>query len=331
MSILLDAAQLPAIAAHLTHLKWIAPDESLLSATIPGQGNMNYTLRIRTSFRSFILKQSRPYVEKYPQIPAPKERVLIEGQFYDLIYPEEVLRTFIPAVSGIDPENSIMMLEDLGDATDYTYLYQRDKVLPPQDAAELVRFLSVLHTRYTRVQVEPPITNRGMRALNGEHIFRYPLMEANGFDLDQVTPGLQAVAMRFKTDSALKEKVASLEAVYQADGNTLLHGDYYPGSWLRTLEGVKVIDPEFCFLGPAEFDLAVMLAHLQMAGQPQSLLDLVINAYGRPAGFDADLLRHLVGVEIIRRLIGLAQLPLPQSLAEKESLLDSAYAMIMTA
>jgi 5-methylthioribose kinase len=39
---------------------------------------MNCVLRIETA-RSFIIKQSRGYVEKYPQIAAPAERVLTEG------------------------------------------------------------------------------------------------------------------------------------------------------------------------------------------------------------------------------------------------------------
>ena len=40
-------------------------------------------LRVQTAERSFILKQSRPWVEKYPAIPAPEERVLVEAAFYE--------------------------------------------------------------------------------------------------------------------------------------------------------------------------------------------------------------------------------------------------------
>jgi 5-methylthioribose kinase len=38
-----------------------------------------------------------------------------------------------------------------------------------------------------------------MRKLNYEHIFEYPFREENGFDLDTVQEGLQAVAMYKKT------------------------------------------------------------------------------------------------------------------------------------
>jgi len=41
--------------------------EEVISMKKPGEGNMNVVLRIITNERSFILKQSRPYVEKYQQ------------------------------------------------------------------------------------------------------------------------------------------------------------------------------------------------------------------------------------------------------------------------
>ena len=46
-----------------------------------------------------------------------------------------------------------------------------------------------------------------MRALNHEHIFIYPLIEDNGFDLDNILEGLQEIAMIYKTDIAFKEIV----------------------------------------------------------------------------------------------------------------------------
>ena len=48
--------------------------ESVCGLGRAGEGNMNLTLRVQTEERSFILKQARPWVEKYPDIPAPKER-----------------------------------------------------------------------------------------------------------------------------------------------------------------------------------------------------------------------------------------------------------------
>ena len=45
--------------------------------------------------------------------------------------------------------------------------------------------------------------------------------------------------------------------------------------------------------------------------------------------FDGSLMSKFAGIEIIRRLIGLAQLPLELSLEERLELLDSAYELVV--
>jgi 5-methylthioribose kinase len=152
-------------------------------------------------------------------------------------------------------------------------------------------------------------------------------MVENGFDLDTVQPGLQQLAMRYKTDELLKQSVHRLGEVYLADGSTLLHGDYYPGSWLRTDTGPKIIDPEFCFYGPPEYDLGVLIAHLLMANQPVSITGQILATYSETASLDDGLRQQFTALEVMRRLIGLAQLPLQLSLDQKENLLQNARAV----
>lgn len=329
MNYLLDGDDLKGISSFLRSKQWIAPDETILSAKKPGEGNMNYTLRIRTSFRTFILKQSRGYVEKYPSIPAPKERAIIEGKFYELIQLIPELRDVTPEVAFMDEENSILMLEDLGDSSDYSKLYKPGKSLKEEEIVALMTFLSSLHQNISKADSSFDFSNDKMRALNAEHIFHYPFLLDNGFDLDTVTPGLQEIALTYKQDTALVEKIKQLSQVYLGDGNFLLHGDYYPGSWLKTLDGVKIIDPEFCFWGPAEFDLSVMLAHTYLAQLGEVVRSGIIQHYRAPKDFSWHLTEQLAGVEIMRRLIGLAQLPLSLELNEKKELLAKARTMIL--
>jgi 5-methylthioribose kinase len=329
MNFILDEEELEPLQAFLLERKWIAPDEKIRSARKPGEGNMNYTLRIRTNFRSFIIKQSRDYVEKYPQIPAPRERAVIEGQFYELVQGNANIRQYMPEINGLDEANSIILLEDLGESSDMSYLYQEGKEIDYDELDHLIAYISELHNNFNTSKVEASISNRSMRALNAEHIFHYPFLEENGFDLDTVTPGLQDVAMRYKTDQAFTSKVKDLSKHYLTDGRYLLHGDYYPGSWLKTLNGVKVIDPEFCFFGPAEFDISVMIAHMKMAEQEEDVEKEIMARYREPKYFYTALMEQLVGVEIMRRIIGLAQLPLSLDLEKKEALLEEAYERIM--
>ena len=63
-----------AIEARLRALKWIDRVESIVELGPAGEGNMNRTLRANLGSRSIVLKQSVPFVAKYPDIPAPLER-----------------------------------------------------------------------------------------------------------------------------------------------------------------------------------------------------------------------------------------------------------------
>ncbi|MDA9555710.1 phosphotransferase, partial [Pelobium sp.] len=139
---------------------------------------------------------------------------------------------------------------------------------------------------------------------------------------------LQELAMQYKTNQQLKQKIEALGEIYLAEGDTLLHGDYYPGSWLKTNKGLMVIDPEFAFYGRPEFDFAVLNAHLHLAQQSQQVFNEIHANYQKPTNFDDLLFKQLTGIEIMRRIIGLAQLPLSLNLTEKQTLLEEAAAMI---
>jgi 5-methylthioribose kinase len=322
MELSLDISR-SAMLQYLQDKNWMEPYEEVLRLEKPGEGNMNVVVRVVGDTRNLILKQSRAFVNKYPQIPAPIERISVERQFYALAASLPELRKYLPWVVGFDAKNHLMVLEDLGKGADYTFIYKKEQPMAAEDLAAAVEFLNVLHAqKFDNETVRCFPDNLALRKLNHEHLFVYPYMEDNGFDLDTIQPGLQSVAMTYKNDSALKRRVSALGELYLSSGGTLLHGDYYPGSWLRVNAGFKVIDPEFCFFGPAEYDLGVMLAHLRMAQQPEADIETVFEQYG--SDLDIQLVEQIECMEILRRVIGLAQLPLDLSLEEKEELLKWA-------
>lgn len=304
---------------------FIAKDESLRFVSKAGEGNMNLTLRLATDRRSFVLKQARPWVEKYPQIPAPDSRALVETAFYEAASTRPTLHEAMPKLLASDPDARVIVLEDLGEAGDFTSLYSGERLSAP-DLDALVSYLMALHEPWDEL---PDIfVNREMRALNHEHIFRLPLELDNGIDLEAFTPGLQAVSEPLKSDSTYVERVTELGELYLSDGETLVHGDYFPGSWLRIADGVRIIDPEFCFIGPPAFDVGVMLGHLYLADQPEELIERVLSSYGAEASTTA-LSRQFAGVEIMRRLIGVAQLPLGYGIAKKRELLELSQKLVL--
>ncbi len=318
-----------ALQHYLIRQGWIAKEEQLLAMEKPGEGNMNIVARVVTDQKTFILKQALPWVQKYPQIAAPVERMEVEAKFYELIRQDAVLQRLMPQLLGSDPENFILALEDLGKGADYTYLYQPQQQLPTEELQALVRFISHLH----KIRREPGKTdfpdNQSMKLLNHEHIFHFPFLEENGLDLDTIQEGLQPVALEYKRHARLKKKIETLGALYLETGPALLQGDYYPGSWLKVPSGIRVIDPEFGHFGQPEFEVGVMLAHCKMARLGEVTLQEVLTLYEAASSFDEDLMWAFAGVEILRRIIGIAQLPLSLSLADKEALLEEAAGFIL--
>ncbi|MEO1013132.1 MAG: phosphotransferase, partial [Bacteroidota bacterium] len=290
--------------------------------TKPGEGNMNVVLRIRTNRRSLILKQSRPYVQKYEQIPAPLERIAVEHFFYKTIQ-NAALGAHLPKVLGYAPEHFTLFLEDLGHCEDMVFLYAKKSI----SEKELHPLISILKGIHDNGSVADFPDNLEMRRLNYQHIFVLPFLKDNGFNLDQVQQGLEELSRPFKNDAGLKSVVESLGKKYLSRGNTLLHGDFYPGSWIIKEEKLYIIDPEFSFVGFPEFDLGVMTGHLILATQDPGYLNKVYEQYNGPV--DKALIGRVAGTEIMRRLIGLAQLPLKRSIPEKKQLLQIAHQMIL--
>lgn len=308
--------------------KWIDPSHNILSIEKPGEGNMNFVARVKTEASSIIIKQSRPWVEKYPQLEAPADRIFAETTFYNAIASDTICKSFCPDIIGFDMTNLVLALEDLGEGSDCTFMYKRGAPIENNFIKDLTTFISRLHNSSFPITKRYP-QNTELKKLNHTHIFHYPFLPENGFNLDTIQDGLQNVAMKYKENKELKSRLVDLGHVYLRTGKTLIHGDFYPGSWLNTTEGIKVIDPEFSHMGQPEFDLGVMIAHLKICRVDTVALNKVITDYQLPIGFDAQLFKGFCGAEIMRRTIGLAQLPLDLNLSEKVSLLAFAEHCIM--
>jgi Predicted kinase len=318
----IDPNYIPGIAAYLAQIGWLE-GERVIAAEKIGAGNMNLTIRVKTENGSYVLKQARPWVEKYPQIAAPIERAKVEASFYRACQHTPVAQR-MPQLFGFDAGSNLMLMEDLGNGADLTGLYSGEP-LTAGHCRELVDYLVALHKVGVREEDIGIFRNRAMRQLNHEHQYDFPLRRDNGFDLDRITPGLSKVAAELKADEQFLVGVRDLGLKYLSDGSALLHGDFFPGSWLSTNRGLVVIDPEFCFLGAREYDLGVFLAHLALIRTP-SLWPLVEQQYTEPV--DWKLARRFAGAEIMRRLLGVAQLPLATDLSEKKQWLSLSRELV---
>ena len=324
----LEADHLDALEPLLRSVDLLAPEESVVRTEKPGEGNMNFVLRVITTKRSFILKQSRPWVEKYPQIAAPVERLEAEAAYYRVIAADPDLRAMSPTLLALESTHLIMVTEDLGRASDLTSIFTKGAELPVADIHALFDYLGRLHVTSNDIDPAAFPPNQKLKELNHAHIFDLPFRRDNGFDLDATQPGLNALAQPVVGNDGLRTRLTELGQFYLGSGPVLIHGDFYPGSWLRTDDGLKVIDPEFAFFGQAEFDMGVMIAHLLMARIPLETIKTCLPAYLQHGSIDETLVIEFAGAEILRRLLGLAQLPVDLDLVEKSKLIELAQRFI---
>ena len=233
----------------------------------------------------------------------------------------------MPELLGRDPEARVLLLEDLPGARDFSDLYADDGPrIADDEIDELAAYLTALHEA-TAGEPDPELANRDMRTLNHQHIYEIPLAPEPPLDLDALEPGLGRAASALRDDAVYRRAVRATAEQYLRDGDCLLHGDYFPGSWLRTDVGVRVIDPEFGFYGDPAFDLGCAAAHLALAGQEARCFERLLGAYARPV--DPAWLARFAGVEVMRRLLGVAQLPLPPTTGARAALLERSRRAVL--
>lgn len=281
-----------------------------------GEGNMNLVVRARFGDgRSVVVKEARPFVERYPHIPAPVERADVEAAFGRAVAGAPDVARRMPRLLVHDPVAHRVAFEDLaphGGATDLGCLYRGARLEPELLDAWLAwaERLHALRPDGVGAGYREVLRNRAMRALNHAHIFELPFRAEPPRDLDGVLPGLAAVHAAVVATQGVVEAAAALGEVYLADGDALVHGDLYPGSVLVRDGQLFVLDAEFGFFGDPSFDRGVLAAHLVLSGQDDRLVARALA--GAPARA-----RAFAGVEILRRLLGVAQLPLDADLSTR--------------
>ena len=331
LPLLADEAGLATVRAFLVHRRLAQPDEPL-ALERPGASNLNCGWRARLPGRRLILKQARPCVEKYPTIAAPVERTEAEARFYHLACRDPALAARLPAVIDHDATAHVLVLADLAPATSLETGYAGTTRLTRPELDDLAATIARLH----RLALPPAdvagLRNHAMRALNHAHLFDLPLRADGPFDalLDSVTPGLAGLSRGLRADADYVARVTALGRRYlDHDHPHLIHGDLFLGSLLRAPGGeIMLIDPEFSFGGEPEFDLGVFYAHLILSGHDDATLDRWLAQTVGAAGRDATFTRHYAGVEIMRRLIGVAQLPLALPLPAKAALLARSRELV---
>jgi 5-methylthioribose kinase len=303
------------LAAYLVRLG-IAPPDVVLRVEAAGDGNINWVRRVRSSTPgiSWIVKQARPALERFPQYRASTSRILAEARWFEIA--QRLDREGVcPRVLHVDESERALVLEDLGDAERLDSALARGADVGAALAA-LARLLGAVHAATAGdAALADHFPNADLRALHGEHIFALPY-RPNDFPL---SPRVRARAEALGRDAALVALAGAAHARYREARDALVHGDVQAGNVLLTATGPKLLDAEIAHLGDPAFDVGTLVAHVQIAALARrtdaragvaALWRSYRDACGSaPAPPFAAAARY-AGLELMRRTIGAARVPL---------------------
>jgi 5-methylthioribose kinase len=300
-----------------------------------GDGNINWVRRARFAAppHSFVVKQARPELERFPEYQAPTERILFEARYYERARPLEPT-PICPRVIHFDARERVLVLEDLGSAERMDAALLRGADLTPA-LRDLGAFLGVVHEATCDLSLGADFPNDSMRRLHGEHIFALPL-RANDFPLSD------ALRRRATTLAADRELVAIADACharYLEPRGALNHGDVQAGNILLPPESPCLLDAEIAHLGDPAFDVGTLLAHIVLPavarGRANDVRTPVVELWGaycarrsRPPAFPQ--VARYAGLEMLRRTIGAARVAAVSEDAPSLAVLDVAARLTRT-
>ena len=299
-----------------------------------GDGNINWVRRIRASDgRSWVIKQAREQLEKFPQYRADTRRILVEAAWLQQAASVDH-DACCPEIIDFDPDRRVLVLEDLGlcPRLDEELLTERNLAVPLETIGGL---LGRLHRKTSDdASLAATFRSTNMRELHFAHIFELPFSE-NDFPLPE--PVRERARGLYK-DEALQKEIQALHQKCCTKQEVLVHADPQPGNILLPDERVKLLDAEIAHLGCAALDPGIVLAHLALGAialQNDSLLarraQPFWESYQADAGEVADweTTVRVAGVEMLRRTIGAARVAAVGEVAASLTAIETGCAWLL--
>jgi 5-methylthioribose kinase len=297
-----------------------------------GDGNINWVRRVRAGARSWVVKQARPALERFPQYQAPTERIVCEARWLETVRPFDTDRV-CPAVVAFDEAARVLVLEDLGDAPrlDAWLAAGRDAAAA---AARLAGFLGRVHAATGDPALAARFPNHGMQRLHGDHVFALPFRE-NDFPLP---PPVRARAEALWRTGEVAAVADAAYRRYLEPRGALVHGDVQAGNVLLPPRGAVLLDAEIAHVGDPAFDLGMLFAHLWLPAAAQGAaeraapaLEAAWAAYRAASGADEARrtdARRYAALELLRRTLGAARVAAVETPAASLAVVDFALALL---
>src|SRR5579872_5141079 len=92
--IFLDPKDTVGLSEYLYNIDFIEADERFIRLETIWETEMCITLRVFTPHRAFIIKQAKPYVDRYTHVVVSRERIFYEEEYYQLISKHDILKSY---------------------------------------------------------------------------------------------------------------------------------------------------------------------------------------------------------------------------------------------
>jgi 5-methylthioribose kinase len=301
------------LPSYLAALGLLSPGEAT-TVERAGDGNINWVRRVRSLARerSFIVKQARPALEKFPEYRVSTHRIVCEARWYESVAPFD-RDAICPRVLHFDALRTALVLEDLGAAETLGSLLARGGDAT-RAASMLGAFLARVHAGTRDAALASRFENQEMRRLHGEHIFVLPF-GPNDFPL---SPTLRRRAQALIAEPELMQRIAAAYDRYQTSARSLVHADVQPSNVLIAASGPKLLDAEIAHMGDPAFDVGQLAGHFHLhaiarGANPDFIMEVFelwtayAEAFGEARDAQIDQVFIYAGIEMLRRTLGAAR------------------------
>jgi len=232
------------------------------------EGNLNRVFRVRSESSSIIVKQALPYLKVAGRSwPLTRHRARTEN--YAAAEHGRLAPGLVTPVLHYSEPLSAMVFADLND-----HVTWRDALIAghevPGAAADVGRYCAAVLLG-TSDALLPSAQRKELRrrfqyselcVVTEDLVFTAPYTdsESNRFD-----PEIAELARSLRSDRALRSAAAQLRFEFKTRDEALVHGDLHTGSVLVREGDTQVIDLEFAFFGPIAFDPGLLLANLALS------------------------------------------------------------------
>lgn len=225
------------------------------------EGFVNFIFRVRQGDRSWIIKQSRPYLRRIElgRELAPERNY---QEYLAFVLRAGIASGTVPHVHFVDQENNVFVMEDVyGDLRPLRYQLNQG-VEFPDFARQVAGFMAGNHFFTSELFLEKDVfrqlqldfANGSLRAIMEDLVLSRTDIRGDGSTLDQL-------GTRVWEDPALRLELIKVRDVLIVKNECLVHGDLHTSNIFASTEHLRVIDMEYAFVGPYSYDLGYLLAN----------------------------------------------------------------------